>query len=463
MSTDMMPDEAEWMPRPHVTSAERAVLGSLMMLGQVSSEAAVSTAHVRIAELLQACPPRQFLDATHQMVASAIEELAGGGRLPDPAAVAKEMARQGTVQRLPGKDLYLIRLVEEGLSPQAALSHAQTVADEHDRYRAWQFGQRVMQRAATQWDPDDGPATWIVEHAEALLRRAAVESDKVQTMAEDIDDLWEELLEPPDPYIVTGLADVDRHVVLERGDLTTLAARPSVGKSLVAATIARNIAIGQHMPVYFAALEMSRVQMVQRTMSALAAVRHERFKRSCLLEPGDIQRMEAAREKLRNVPLYNDYASMVTVPYLRQKLTWLRRHHDEIGLVVVDYLGIMRATQRHERRQLELAEMTQGLRILANDFNTHILAVHQLNRGVEQRADKRPVLSDLREAGDIEQDSANVLLLAAPDPEDMSRAGELDVVVAKSRHGQRDQVVPVLYQPHYQRVCNLANEPTDYR
>lgn len=461
MPIDIVPDETGWRPREHVDDAERIVLGSLMMLGQVPTENAVSVAKVRIAELLQVCPPDRFMLANHQQVAAAVEEIAGGGGLPDPVAVAAEMTRQGTIRRLPGGHLYLLKLVEQGLSPTAALLHAEKIVDEHDRYRAWQFGQRTMQRAASCWAAEDNPAEWIVEQAEKLLRRGTVEADKVQTMAEDIDDLWDDLLEPPDPYIVTGLADVDRHVVLERGDLTTLAARPSVGKSLAAATIARNVAIGQHMPVFFAALEMSRVQMVQRTMSAFARVRHERFKRSCLLDPGDIQRMEEAREKLRGVPLYSDYASSVTVPYLRQKLTWLRRHHDDIGLVVVDYLGIMRATQQHERRQLALAEMTQGLRVLADDFNTHILAVHQLNRGPEQRQDKKPQLSDLRESGDIEQDSANVLLLHAPDPEDMTRAGELDIIVAKSRHGQRDVVVPVSYQPHYQRVCNLGRELGD--
>lgn len=431
-----------------IKQAEQAVLGSAMTTVSAASE------------LLERCPPERFYRPQHQVIAAIIADLAGQGNDVDPQLVLAELHKSGDLDRCGGGP-YLHELYAAALPLSGALKLADDVVADHARRQVHELGQALLQRADNhhRWTAESMQSA--VELVEQKLTLGTDEVGEVATLAEDIDQVWEEVLNPQPPRITTGLADLDEQVLLEAGDMTTLAARTSVGKSMVAGTIAQHVAIDQQVPVLFAALEMSRTQMVQRTLAARARVRHEALKRPGKLEQGDVDRMRRVRNDVAGAPLYSDYASSIGLAHLRQRLRWLIRtcqQNDQLppGLVVVDYLGIMRATHQYERRQLELADAMQGLRALAGEFDLHILVVHQLNRDAHGRT---PQLTDLRESGDIEQDSANVLLLNLPDTEaEPHRTGEMDIVVAKNRHGNPGITIPVSHQPHYQRVGNLSRK-----
>lgn len=429
-----------------IQRAEQVVLGSAMT--------SVSTA----SELFDLCPPNRFYRLQHQVIAATIADLVGYGNNVGPELVLAQLHKAGDLDRCGGGP-YLHELYAAALPPSGALTLAEDVVSDYTRRQVHELGQALIQRADNRhrWDAESLRAA--VELTEQQLQFDTSESGEVHTLAGDIDQVWEQVLNPQPPRIATGLADVDEHVLLEAGDVTTLAARTGVGKSMVAGTIAQHVAIDQQVPVLFAALEMSRTQMVQRTLSARAKVRHDALKRPGRLERADIERMRQVRDDVADAPLYTDYASSIGLAHLRQRLRWLIRtcqqqNQPHPGLVVLDYLGIMRATHQYERRQLELADAMRGIRALAGEFELHMIVVHQLNRDADGRA---PRLTDLRESGDIEQDSANVLLLNLPDTEaEPNRVGEMDVLVAKNRHGNPHVTVPVAHQPHYQRVGNLA-------
>ncbi|WP_167305431.1 replicative DNA helicase [Saccharomonospora piscinae] len=440
-----------WDAPDEIVHAERAVLGTVLAEGRLDHPTGVG------ARLLDICQPKAFHRPAHAAIAAACVDILGQHQSVDPTVLVNELFRREELERVGGGG-YVLELLEVATNASAAETLANGVVNDAHRRRMHEIGQNLIQRAAARaWD-GDLLASAVDYATEALASLdSGQEQDVVQSLADDVDEVWADLLDPQPPRFATGLTDLDDQLIMEPGDVTTLAARTSVGKSMVASTIAQHVAVNCRIPVFFAALEMSKTQMVRRTLAAQARVQHEALVRPGLLSDDDLRRLQQAKDKLAGAPLFTDYASAISVTHLRHRLRWLiknceRSSHEAPGLVVVDYLGIMRATQRYERRQLELAETMQALRALASEFEVHMLVVHQLNRDAEGR---EPRLVDLRESGDIEQDSANVLLLHLPE-ESEGRGGELDILLAKNRHGRRDTKVTVTYQPHYQRVTSLA-------
>lgn len=454
MSITRMPHAVNvntWDAPEEIIHAERTVLGTVLAEGRLDRPTGVG------ARLLDICQPKVFHRPAHAAIAAVCVDILGQHPAVDPTVLVNELLRRGELERVGGGG-YVFELLEVATNASAAESLANDVVNDARRRRVHEIGQNLVQRAATRaWDGELF-ASAVDYAAEALASLDSNQDhDVVQSLADDVDEVWSDLLDPQPPRFVTGLADLDAQLIMEPGDVTTLAARTSVGKSMVASTIAQHVAIHCRVPVFFAALEMSKKQMVRRALAAQARVQHHCLVRPELLTGDDLQRLQQAKDKFAGAPLFTDYASAISVTHLRHRLRWLVKHcarsgYEAPGLVVVDYLGIMRATQRYERRQLELAETMQSLRALASEFEVHMLVVHQLNRDAEGR---EPRLVDLRESGDIEQDSANVLLLHLPD-ESEGREGELDILIAKNRHGRRDARVTVAYQPHYQRVASMA-------
>jgi replicative DNA helicase len=157
---------------------------------------------------------------------------------------------------------------------------------------------------------------------------------------------------------------------------------------------------------------------------------------------------------IEGAPLFHDYASEVTLATLEQQLAYLTGRVGPLGAVFVDHIGLMKATQKYERRQLELGDLSWGLKRLAKDYDTHVFMASQLNRGSLHRADPEPDLGDLRESGNLEQDCSNVILLNKPKQQE--REGELDLVIGKNRDGEKDITVTVVLQGQFQRVTDLS-------
>ena len=258
--------------------------------------------------------------------------------------------------------------------------------------------------------------------------------------------------------VPSGFRDIDRLTSgFQPGNLVIVAARPSMGKSAFGLGIAANLAVRHGVPVAVFTLEMSKAEVTQRLMCSEAKVESQRL-RTGRLAPEDWPRLTAACDKLAKAPLFVDDTGSVTMMEIRSKARRLKSKHPELGLIVVDYLQLMTSGTTAENRVQEVSQISRNLKLLARDIDLPILAMSQLSRAVEQRHDKRPILSDLRESGSIEQDADLVAFLYRDDyynGEESEQQGIAEVIVSKHRNGPTD-TVKLAFQKRYTKFADLA-------
>lgn len=258
--------------------------------------------------------------------------------------------------------------------------------------------------------------------------------------------------------VPTGFTDVDRLLNgLNPGQFVIIAGRPGLGKSTAAVDISRNVAIRAKQASAIFSLEMSKVELVMRILSAEARVPLHVL-RSGQLTDGDWTKLARCLAEISDAPLFVDDTPSMNLMQIRSKAQRLKHQHD-VKLIVVDYLQLMTSPKRTEGRQQEVADLSRGLKLLAKELEVAVIGVCQLNRGPEQRQDKRPQLSDLRESGSLEQDCDVAILLHRDDYYDKEsvRAGEADFIIAKNRNGPTDTVT-VAAQLHLSRFVDMAVE-----
>ena len=225
---------------------------------------------------------------------------------------------------------------------------------------------------------------------------------------------------------------------LQKSDLIILAARPSMGKTAFALNIARNVAMEEQKPVALFSLEMSNEQLSMRLLTAEARIDSNRL-RTGFISQEDWQNVTDAASVLNELPIFIDDTPNITVMDVRAKARKLFQKHGDIGLVIIDYLQLMKAPIHSERRDLEIAEISRGLKSLAKELNIPVMALSQLNRMLEQRSDKRPMMSDLRESGALEQDADIVAFIYRDEvynkEPDNPKKGTAEIIVAKNRNG----------------------------
>jgi replicative DNA helicase len=256
--------------------------------------------------------------------------------------------------------------------------------------------------------------------------------------------------------VPTGFTDLDRLLNgLHPGQLIIVAGRPGLGKSTAGMDFVRSASVRNNLASAIFSLEMSKVEIVTRLLSAEARVPLQVL-RSGRLSDDDWTRLARRMGEISEAPLFVDDTPNMTLMEIRAKARRLRQRND-LRLIVVDYLQLMTSPKRTESRQQEVAELSRGLKLLAKEVECPVVAVSQLNRGPEQRNDKRPQLSDLRESGSIEQDADVVILLHRDDYYDKEspRAGEADFIVAKHRNGPTDTIT-VAAQLHLSRFVDMA-------
>lgn len=244
------------------------------------------------------------------------------------------------------------------------------------------------------------------------------------------------------------------------GNLIVLAARPSMGKSALVTNIAENAALDHERPVALFSLEMSEAELAQRFIASQAKVKGDQLRKG--QAERHWTRILSASQNLSRAPLYVDDSSDIGILEVRAKARRLHAQESSrggLGLVIVDYLQLMRADARIESRVQQVGEMSRGLKILARELEVPVIALSQLSRGVEQRQDKRPILSDLRESGQIEQDADLVMFIYRDEyyNEESEREGEADILIAKHRNGGLGDV-KLNFQKEYPRFMNLARE-----
>lgn len=256
--------------------------------------------------------------------------------------------------------------------------------------------------------------------------------------------------------VPTGFSELDELTNgLHPGQMVIVAARPALGKSTLALDFARAAAIKHDMPTIFFSLEMGRSEIAMRLLSAEATVPLQHMRKGTV-DNRDWTTIAATRGRINDAPLYIDDSPNMTLVEIRAKC---RRLKQRVGLkmVVIDYLQLMTSGKRVESRQQEVSEFSRALKLLAKELQVPVIALSQLNRGPEQRADKLPALSDLRESGSIEQDADMVILLHRESAyeKDNPRAGEADLIVAKHRNGPT-KTVTVAFQGMYSRFADMA-------
>ncbi|MQS06620.1 replicative DNA helicase [Streptomyces alkaliphilus] len=432
---------------PQDLDAEQSVLGGMLL----SKDA--------IADVVEVIKGHDFYKPAHETIYTAILDLYARGEPADPITVANELTKRGELSKVGGAG-YLHSLVQ--LVPTAANAeyYAEIVHDRAVLRRLVQAGTRITQMGyAADGDVDD-----IVNSAQAEIY-AVTE----QRTAEDflpLGDIMEGALDEIEAIsnrsgemtgVPTGFTDLDALTNgLHPGQMVVIAARPAMGKSTLALDFARACSIKHNLPSVIFSLEMGRNEIAMRLLSAEARVALHHM-RSGSMTDEDWNRVARQMAEVNEAPLFIDDSPNLSMMEIRAKCRRLKQRHD-LRLVVIDYLQLMQSggSRRPESRQQEVSEMSRNLKLLAKELELPVIALSQLNRGPEQRTDKKPMVSDLRESGSIEQDADMVILLHREDAyeKESPRAGEADLIVAKHRNGPT-ATITVAFQGHYSRFVNM--------
>lgn len=435
---------------PHDLLAEQSALGGMLL----STDA--------VADVTDTLRGGDFYVPKHEVIYEAILSLYSHGEPTDVVAVTDELIKTGELQRAGGVD-YLHTLTS--IVPTAANAgyYASIVAEKAVLRRLVDAGTRIVQMGYSgQGEPLDLVNTAQAEIYQVTGSQSAEDYVALEVAVDAAVGEMEaatgrdgELTGVP-----TGFSGMDQLTNgLHPGQLIIIAARPALGKSTLALDFARSAAIGSQLPTIFFSLEMGRSEIAMRLMSAEAAVPLQAMRKGTL-DRRDWTTIAATRGRINDAPLYIDDSPNMTLVEIRAKCRRLKQRAG-LKMVVIDYLQLMTSGKRVESRQQEVSEFSRALKLLAKELQVPVVALSQLNRGPEQRADKKPALSDLRESGSLEQDADMVILLhreAAYEKEN-PRAGEADLIVAKHRNGPTDTIT-VAFQGHFSRFMDMA--PGDF-
>ncbi|BDZ54796.1 replicative DNA helicase [Agromyces marinus] len=369
-----------------------------------------------------------------------------------------ELTKTGDLQRAGGVE-YLHTLTS--LVPTAANAgyYASIVAERALLRRLVEAGTRIVQMGYA----GEGEVVELVNNAQAEIYSVtgSVESEDYVPLTDAIGTAIDEIeaakhTDGKMTGVPTGFADLDDLTNgFHPGQMIIVAARPAMGKSTLALDFARSAAITHDMPTIFFSLEMGRSEIAMRLLSAEASVPLQNMRKGTV-DSRDWTTIASTRGRINDAPLYIDDSPNMTLVEIRAKC---RRLKQRVGLkmVVIDYLQLMTSGKRVESRQQEVSEFSRALKLLAKELQVPVLALSQLNRGPEQRADKMPALSDLRESGSIEQDADMVVLLHRESAyeRDSPRAGEADLIVAKHRNGPT-RTVTVAFHGHFSRFADMV-------
>jgi replicative DNA helicase len=430
---------------PHDLLAEQSTLGGMLL----SKDA--------VADVIETVRSVDFYIPKHEVIFDAVLALYSHGEPTDVIAVTDELTKTGLLQRA-GSAEYLHTLT--GLVPTAANAgfYATIVAEKAVLRRLVEAGTRIVQMGYA----SEGEVTDLVNNAQAEIYgvTGGVETEDYVALTEAIDTAVNEIeiargRDGEMAGVPTGFAELDDLTNgLHAGQLIIVAARPGLGKSTLALDFARSAAIKHQMPAIFFSLEMGRSEIATRLLAAEASIPMHHLRKGNLDER-DWTKIANVRGEIGDAPLYIDDSPNLTLVEIRAKC---RRLSQRAGLkmVIIDYLQLMTSGKKVESRQQEVSEFSRALKLLAKELQVPVIALSQLNRGPEQRADKKPALSDLRESGSLEQDADIVILLHREGAyeRDHPRAGEADLIVAKHRNGRTEDIA-VSFQGMYSRFGDM--------
>ena len=429
---------------PHSIEAEASVLGGLLL---------DNGAWDRVSDLLA---DADFYRYEHRLVYGAIGALVNATKPADVITVFEHLQSQGKAEEIGGLS-YLNSLAQYVPSAGNIRRYAEIVRERSILRKLVSASDEIATNA---FNPQGRPVADIVDEAEQKIFNIGEQGSRMKQGFQGMDSLVVQLLDrvqemadnPNDVTgVPTGFYDLDRLTAgFQAGDLIVLAARPSMGKTALAINIAEHVALHEGLPVAVFSMEMGAAQLAVRIVGSIGRIDQSHLRTGKLTDE-EWPRLTEAIEKLRNISLHIDESAGLTSSELRANARRLARQCGQLGLIVVDYLQLMSgSTSSEENRATELGEISRGLKMLAKELKCPVVALSQLNRSVETRPDKRPMMSDLRESGAIEQDADIIMFIYRDDyytKEASKEPGIAEVIIAKQRNGPTGTVKLAFLKP----------------
>jgi replicative DNA helicase len=446
-------DVSELRIPPHSIEAESSVLGGLLL---------DNTAWDRVGDLLT---DADFYRYEHRLIYSAIAALVNASKPADVITVFEQLQSLAKAEECGGL-AYLNSLAQYVPSASNIRRYGEIV---RERALLRKLVSASDEIATSAFNTQGRGVDQILDHAEQLVFRIGEEGSRMQQGFQSMDGLVVDLLdrvqalsENPNDItgVATGFVDLDRMTSgLQPGDLIVIAGRPSMGKSSLGINIAEHVALNVGLPVAVFSMEMGASQLAVRIVGSIGRIDQTHL-RTGRLTDDEWPRLTEAIERLRNASIYIDETPGLTTSEVRASARRLARQAGgKLGLIVVDYLQLMTVSSgmSDENRATAVGEISRGLKMLAKELQCPVIALSQLSRGVESRSDKRPMMSDLRESGAIEQDSDVILMLYRDDyyNKDSKEPGVAEVIVSKQRNGPTGTVKLVFEKP-LTKFNNLA-------
>ncbi|HML35507.1 replicative DNA helicase [Sporomusa sphaeroides] len=434
---------------PQNVEAEQAVLGAMMIEREAIS---------KVSEVIR---PEDFYREAHRLIFNAMMELFNKNEAVDLVTVVEVLRRDEKLEGA-GGIAYVSALANSVPTAANVMYHARIV---EEKALLRQLINTATHVAGMGYEANEEVAV-IMDKAEKLIlevsnRKAGQEFASIKNIIFDVFDKVSELYSSKGGItgLPTGFKDLDKLTSgLQPSDLILIAARPSMGKTAFVLNIAQNIAVKEKKAVAFFSLEMSKEQLVQRMLCAEAPIDAQRL-RIGELENNDWDKLVRAADRLAAAPIFIDDTAGITVMEMRSKARRLKIEHD-LQLIIIDYLQLMQGgtgSSRSENRQQEISEISRSLKALARELKVPVIALSQLSRGVESRQVKKPMLSDLRESGSLEQDADIVAFIYREDyyePE-TERKNITDIIVAKHRNGPVDSV-QLFFHKQFTKFSDLS-------
>ncbi len=437
---------------PHSIEAEQSVLGGLLL---------DNSAWDKVGDLIVEA---DFYRHDHRLIYRHISKLVEHNKPADVITVAESLENSAELQNAGGL-AYLGALAQNTPSAANIRRYAEIVRDRSVLRKLAAVGTEIADSA---YNPLGREAVDLLNEAEARVFHIAEAGARGQIGFAEIQPLLTQVVERIDMLyhrdnpseitgVPTGFTDLDQKTSgLQPGDLVIIAGRPSMGKTALALNIAEYVGIEFRLPVAVFSMEMSGTQLVMRMMGSVGRLDLHKV-RTGKLQDDDWQKLTHAVGKLNDAAIYIDESGALTAPQLQARARRLHRQCGGLGLLVVDYLQLMSATTEGENRATEISQISRSLKALAKELNVPVVALSQLNRSLEQRTNRRPIMSDLRESGAIEQDADLILFIYRDEvynPETKDK-GMAEIIIGKQRHGPIG-TVPLTFLPEFTRFENYT-------
>ena len=436
---------------PQNIEAEEAVLGAILVNPEV------------ITKVVETLKPESFYKPAHKYVYEAMLQLFNSNERIDIVSVSDVLSYMSRLETVGGR-AFINDLSYKTITTSNIEYYARIVQEKAIKRSLINAGGEIVS-----FGYDMNPIDESLEHAEKLIfdiasNKATTDLTHIKDLVMDTYEKIEYRYEHKDELLGlrTDFYELDTITNgLQKSDLIILAARPSMGKTAFALNIAQNVAVKEKVPVAIFSLEMSKEQLVQRMLCSQAEVDTHRLKTGNM-QSKDWDKLMSAMNDFASAPVYIDDTSGCTLTDIRAKCRRLKMEQKDLGLVVIDYLQLMESSGREDRMQ-QISAISRGLKTLARELNIPVIALSQLSRAVESRTDKRPMLSDLRESGAIEQDADIVMFIyrdeyykKEEDDDEVTKAaskGESEIIIAKHRNGPVG-TVKLLFQGNITKFKN---------